>query len=266
MILANPLLVASLLAAPAVPAPAPPAAPAVAALPVLPAIPPKPIAKKKELLFSDDFQGATPPKQWHAVVPTFGFEKGTLKGTQTRDQEVPAKDGKLAQKPHAAVFGLDVPTKDSVVEVKIKFDGASLIDVEFDDRKYEGAHYGHLCRAQVRLDSVTIVDERDGSMRKDIHALNRDPAADPAKKAEAVAVVKSHRVKFPAALERGKWYTLVVETVGEAMRVSIDGKPMAYFKSSGIGHPTKSKIELGVMGKDGYYDDLKVWNAEPAKP
>jgi len=58
---------------------------------------------------------------------------------------------------------------------------------------------------------------------------------------------------------------LVVETVGDEMRVSIDGKPVGYLKSSGIGHPTKSKIELGVAGKDGYFDDIKVWNAEPAK-
>jgi hypothetical protein len=40
-----------------------------------------------------------------------------------------------------------------------------MIDVEFDDRKYTGAHYGHLCRAQVRLNSVTLIDERDGTMR-----------------------------------------------------------------------------------------------------
>jgi hypothetical protein len=58
---------------------------------------------------------------------------------------------------------------------------------------------------------------------------------------------------------------VVVETVGDAMRVSVDGKPAAYLKSSGIGHPTKSKIELGVAGKDGYFDDIKVWNAEPAR-
>ena len=50
------------------------------------------------------------------------------------------------------------------------------------------------------------------------------------------------------------------------MRATIDGKPVAYFKSSGIAHPTKSKIELGCGGKDGFFDDIKVWNAEPAKP
>src|SRR5580704_13836530 len=97
----------------------------------LPAIPPKSIAEKKELLFSDDFEGAQPAKVWHKVVPTFVVEKGALKGTQTRDKDVPAADGKPAIKAHAAVHGLEIPTKDSVVEVRIRFEGASMMDVEF---------------------------------------------------------------------------------------------------------------------------------------
>ena len=50
------------------------------------------------------------------------------------------------------------------------------------------------------------------------------------------------------------------------MRVTLDGKPAAYLQSSGIAHETKSKLEFGVAGKDGLFDDLKVWNAEPVKP
>jgi len=230
----------------------------------LSAVPEKSIAVKKELLFSDDFQGAAPAKVWHKVVPTFAVENGTLKGTQTRDKNVPAgPDGKGAVTAHAAVHGLEIPTKDSVVEVKIKFEGATMIDVEFDDRKYTGAHYGHLCRAQVRLTGVTIIDERDGGMKNEIRTLLKD--ADPAKKAEGAALVKGRSVTFPAKLETGKWYTLVVETVGDEMRVTIDGKPAGYLKSSGIAHETKSKIELGVAGKDGFYDDIKVWNAAPVR-
>jgi hypothetical protein len=56
-----------------------------------------------------------------------------------------------------------------------------------------------------------------------------------------------------------------VETVGDEMRVCVDGKPMAWLKSSGIAHPTKSKIELGVAGKNGSFDDIKVWNAALSK-
>jgi len=226
-----------------------------------PRVPDQSIAQKKELLFSDDFEGAVPSKLWHKVVPTFVVEKGMLKGTQTRDKNVPAADGKPAVTAHAAVHGLELPTKDSVVEVRIKFAGATMMDVEFDDRKYTGSHYGHLCRAQVRLTGVTLIDERDGGMRNDIYEMKKDPA----KKTEVAKLVAGRSARFPAKLERDRWYTLVVETVGDEMRVTIDGKPAGYLKSSGIGHPTKSKIEFGVGGKDGYFDDLKVWAAGPAR-
>src|SRR5438309_9963001 len=154
-----------------------------------PAIPAKSIAEKKELLFSDDFEGAEPAKVWHQVVPTFVVEKGALKGTQTRDQNIPAADGKPAITSHAAVHGLEIPTRDSVVEVKIRFEGATMIDVEFDDRKYTGAHYGHLCRAQVRLGGVTLIDERDGTQRNDIVEMRKDPA----KKAESTSCSPARR-------------------------------------------------------------------------
>ena len=227
----------------------------------LPAVPANPIAKKKELLFSDDFKGATPDKRWHKVVNTFAVENGMLKGTQTRDQNIPAADGKPEVKAHAAVHGLELPTKDSIVEVKIKLEGATMIDVEFDDRKYTGSHYGHICRAQAKLSGVSILDERDGTQNEEIKTLQKDPGT----KAEAAKRMVGKTVTYPAKLEPGKWYTFTVETVGDEMRACIDGKPVAYLKSSGIGHATKSKIELGVAGKDGFFGDIKVWNAEPAK-
>jgi hypothetical protein len=221
-----------------------------------PEIPANPIAEKKELLFSDEFD-SEPGKAWHKVVPTFAIEAGTLKGTQTRDKSVPATDGKPAVTAHAAVHGLDIPTKDSVVEVKIRFEGATMIDVEFDDRNFKGSHYGHICRAVVRLNGVTLIDERDGGMQNDIYELKKDPA----RKAEVAKLVAGRSVTYPATLKAGQWYTLVVETVGDEMRVTLDGKPAGYLKSSGIAHATKSKIELGVGGKDGFFDDIKVWNA-----
>ncbi len=225
-------------------------------------IPAKSIAKKGELLFSDDFQGADHDKRWHRVVDTFAFENGALKGMQTREKDMPSKDGKGTITAHAAVYGLELPTKDSVVECKIKFDGASMIDVEFDDRKFEGSHYGHLCRAQVRLNRVTMVDERDGSQSNALIELRKDPVAN---KEEIKKLLATHSASFPVQLEAGKWYNFVVETVGDEMRATIDGKPAGYLKSPGIGHVTKSKIELGVGGKDGWFDDVKVYNAYPAK-
>ncbi len=226
-----------------------------------PPVPEQSLAVKKELLFADDFENAAIAPAWHKVVPTFVMEQGVLKGTQTREQTIPATDGKPAITAHAAVYGLEVPTTNSVVETRICFRGATMIDVEFDDRKYTGAHYGHICRAQVRLNGVTIIDERDGNMRNDIYEIKKDPA----RKADVAKLLVGRSVTYPAQLEVDKWYTLVVETVGEEMRVTIDGKPAAYLKSSGIAHATKSKIELGVAGKDGLFDDIKVWNAGAAQ-
>lgn len=227
----------------------------------VPHVPMESIAVKKELLFSDDFEGEVPAKVWHKVVPTFVIENGALKGTQTRDQNIPAENGKPAVKAHAAVHGLEIPTKDSVVELRIRFEGASMIDVEFTDRNYKGSHYGHICRAQVRLNGVTIIDERDGDMKNE----HREMRNDPARKDELQKLLKGRRAFFPTKLEKGKWYQLVVETVGDEMRVTIDGQPVGYLKSSGISHETKSKIEFGVAGKDGYLDDIKVWNAAPVR-
>jgi hypothetical protein len=227
-------------------------------------VPVKSIAQKKELLFSDDFNSAEHDKRWHNVVDTFTFENGALKGSQTREKDMPSPDGKSTITAHAAVYGLELPTKDTVVECKIRFEGANMIDVEFDDRKFEGSHYGHLCRAQVHLDRVNILDERDGSQSNALIELRKDPVAN---KAAISKLLSTHSANFPLAtkLETGKWYTLVVETVGDEMRVTLDGKPAAFLKSPGIGHTTKSKLEFGVGGKDGWFDDLKIWNAEPTK-
>ena len=226
-----------------------------------PPVPAQSIAQRKELLFADDFEGPGTNRLWHRVVPTFSFERGALKGTQTRDRNIPAADGKPAVTAHAAVHGLELPTKDSIVECRFRLDGASFVSVEFDDRKYTGAHYGHICLAQVRTNGVTLIDQRDGSMRNDIYQMKRDPA----QKAQTAALLAGRQITYPASITPGDWHSLLVETVGDEMRVCVDGKPAAYLKSSGIAHPTKSKIELGVGGKDGYFDDFKVWNAAPAR-
>jgi hypothetical protein len=186
----------------------------------LPAIPAKPIAEKKQLLFSDDFEGTEPAKVWHRVVPTFVFEKGVLKGTQTRDKNIPAANGKPAVTAHAAVHGLEIPTKDSIVEVKIRFEGASMIDVEFDDRKYTGSHYGHICRAQVRLNGVTLIDERDGNMRNDIDELKKNPE----KKAEVASSLLAPNMAENEARRIAEVGLIFLSTLASPM-VALAGEP-----------------------------------------
>ena len=76
-----------------------------------PHIPGESIAKKKELLFSDDFQGTTPDKRWHRVVDTFAVEKGMLKGTQTREKTIPAAVNQRCRPLSSQLDGMDWPAE-----------------------------------------------------------------------------------------------------------------------------------------------------------
>ncbi len=225
--------------------------------PKLPSIPAEPTAKKKELLFSDDFERTATEKDlgkgWSIVVPTFSLENGTLKGTQMR-YDAPAADGKPAVKGHQAVIGNDIPTKDSVIEFRFKLGGAQSVTSEYDDRKFNGSHYGHICMARIAADKITLVDQKGLAVARPEGAKGEPPTP---------AGLK--HVIFPLSLDPQTWHTFMLETVNDTMRATIDGKAVAFMQSPGIAHPTKSKVEFGCMGKDGFFDDLKVWNAEPAK-
>ena len=98
---------------------------------------------------------------------------------------------------------------------------------------------------------------RIGFTAEEIEAMKLDPT----KKEEVDKRMAGTSATFPVKLKEGETYTVVVETVGDEMRVSIDGKGVAFLKSPGIGHETKSKIELGVAGQSGSFDEIKVWNA-----
>ena len=129
--------------------------------------------------------------------------------------------------------------------MKIRFDGATMIDVEFDDRKYTGAHYGHICRAQVRLNGVTLIDERDGNMRSDIYDMKKDPA----KKAEVAKLLVGRSATYPAKLEPGKWHTLVVETVGDEMRVTLDGNVVHGYGKETTNRGVEITVPTGASGQ-----------------
>lgn len=219
------------------------------------------MAVKGSLLLSDDFERAELGRGWRVAIPAFTLERGALKGTQTR-YDTPATEGRPAVTGHQAVLGIDLPTGDSVIELRFRFAGATALAVEFDDRNFKGSHYGHLCLVRIRPDSVTLIDQREGTMRNDIFAMSKDPA----RKAEREKLLQGRIATFPAALAAGEWHTLALETVGDAMRAVIDGRPAAFLRSPGIAHPTKSRIELGCAGADGWFDDLKVWAARPATP
>ena len=63
---------------------------------------------------------------------------------------------------------------------------------------------------------------------------------------------------FPTKLSLQDWHTLVVQTKGDELSVSIDGKPVGSFKSPGVTHDTKSLVSLTTNQVDVHYDDFSV--------
>jgi hypothetical protein len=141
-----------------------------------------------------------------------------------------------------------------LLRFRFRLGGAQSVTAEFDDRAFNGSHYGHLCMARISAKSVILTDQKGLAVARPADVTGEPPT--PAGR---------RSVTFPVQLDTESWHAFALETVGDAMRASVDGIAVAYLQSPGIAHPTKSKVEFGCMGKDGFFDDIKIWNAEPVR-
>lgn len=212
-------------------------------------VPSAPIAKKGELLFSDDFARAELGKDWKPVIPTFTVENGVLKGSQTRPD-------------HGAVGSVMVPMKDCVTEFRFRLEGSPTFNAVWDDKGYKGSHAGHICRVAIAARQIRLGDDKEGVMRNDIFEMRKDPQ----RKADANKLLEGRGSNVAAQIEQHRWYQVSVEIVGDEMRVSLDGKAVGYLKSPGIAHPTKTTFHFTVSGKGALFDDVRIWAAEPVGP
>jgi hypothetical protein len=210
---------------------------------VLAEVPLQPLAGKGELIFADSFDRKE-VGEWQNVIPTFSIQDGMLRGEQTRAD-------------HGAVGRIARPMKDVIVEFKFQLDGSTGFNAVFDDKTYRGSHAGHICRVAFAPKQLRLGDDKEGIMRNDIFEQRKDPA----RKAAADQSIADRNSVTAASFEPGKWYSVVIEIIGDQMRVSVDGAPRAYLKSSGIGHPTKSSFHFTVPGKGVLFDEVKIWKA-----
>lgn len=208
-------------------------------------VPLQPIVEKGTLLFSDDFERAELGSAWKVSIPGFTVADGVMRGTQMRDD-------------HGAVGVVQAGIKDGVVAFKFLLEGARNVNAVFDDRAYKGSHAGHICRVALAPKQIRLGDDKEGVMRNDIFAMRRDPA----RKAEADKLLAGRGIAVRADLEPGRWYEVVIEIAGDAMRVLLDGKPIGFLRSPGIAHPTKATFHFTVTGKDALFDDVRIWAAK----
>jgi hypothetical protein len=208
-------------------------------------IPSEPIAQKGEPILADDFE-RTDLGDWKSLIPTFTVEGGALKGVQTRAD-------------HGAVGRVYRPMKNVVVEFRFQLVGSTGFNAVFDDQKFKGSHAGHICRLAFAPTQIRLGDDKEGVMRNDIYEMRKDPAHK--KDADKLLEGRGSATTI-AKLEQQKWYQVIIELKDDQLRVSLDGKPLAFLKSPGLAHETKSSFHFTVNGTGALFDDVRIWQAK----
>lgn len=210
------------------------------------------MAKIGKLLFSDDFAGTEPGPKW----------------TGGRLGEWTVKDGILncAARPgdrHDPYLYVspDFEFKDVVVEFGFKFASSKQIDLCMrDTNSTEQVQGGHVLRASLRPDFVQVVDLREGIMKWENYRIRKDPKSTRAEQKAVADKVRDKFGNFKVQVDATAWHQVRVEIIGHEILMSLDGKPVAYLKSSGIAHPTKNQIGFSC-GSSASFKPLTMWAA-----
>ena len=206
----------------------------------------EPQLKKGELLFTDDFSLPEVGKAWRILWPGLTIADGALNINQVKPE-------------HSAVGLVAVGRKDLVIEFKFKLGAATSINAVCNDSGFKKGHGGHICRVSLSSRQIFLADDKE-RLSHEIEELKKDPA----RKAEVAKLVAGRSKNIPMKLDPERWYQLVIEIVGDALCVSLDGKAISCLKSSGIAHPMKSDFYLAVSGQNARFDDVNIWAAEAA--
>lgn len=162
---------------------------------------------------------------------------------------------------HAAHIHHEAGFQDGGAVVRFRFPGLNAgesLQLGFVDRQTPGVHAGHLCYAILNSSSLTLVDQKTGIMNLE-NRRRRDEAVARQEKMpkdlEALLKTKSMNVRFKADTD---WHELILLTVGDEMRLTLDGKLLAKHRSEGYAHPMKRWFSF-LIPSTVWVDDVKIW-------
>lgn len=209
-------------------------------------------------IFADDFSSNAFGPRWGHYKSGSVVKDGILVGITPEGSD------------HSAVDNIKFPAeRDLEVAVKFRFmsEKAKSFNVWFDDKEYKGSHAGHICNVNVSPTAVSIGDAKTGNFRNDIYEKKK--ATPSGLTVEDKALLATKNKKLEAKLSLQDWHTLVIQTKGDSIEVSLDGKVVGSFKSEGIGHEHKTLVSLTTNPVDVHYDDFRLKGtgaAAAAKP
>lgn len=213
------------------------------------------------LIFSDDFEredgstekdavgkGWTSNSPWRADDQKQAFiEDGVLHVITVKDAG------------HTAVLfqELSPAFQDGAIRLKFRADAGESFAIEFNDPKCKTVHSGHIAGIKFDEKSITLFDSKTGGMDLELREKRK---ANPKDKA-LNKLIASKSKRFPFSVEPDQWHDLIIVTVGDLMRVSVDGKPVGEFQSEGFAHATKQKINWTCLNSPDF-DEIEVWSLD----
>jgi ribosomal protein L28 len=154
---------------------------------------------------------------------------------------------------HGAVISRSVDFCNARIRLRGMMHDARGFEVNLGDPELKTVHAGHIAQVRVTAKQITIVDQKTGVMN-----LAYRESAKKLDKAEAAALLVGKSASAPLALKVESWFDLTIDVVGDEVLVAIEGQPVVYLKSEGLGHPTKRKLAFSADVAGARFDDVSV--------
>ncbi|HEV7402998.1 MAG TPA: hypothetical protein VGO11_08735 [Chthoniobacteraceae bacterium] len=180
------------------------------------------LAKAGKVLTEQNFDTGGLDKPWTVAKGDWQVAGGAVVGKEKAEDK------------HPAVLALALPSKDSIMQLSFKLDGAKMLALSYNHAA------GHLFRVVITGDGFTI---------------NKDPDKnDPSIKGGVLG-------KAEAKFDKGQWYTILVEVKGEKVAVQADNGAKAEGADPRLAMD-KINYRFVTQGESVQLDDLKITEAQ----
>ena len=208
-----------------------------------------------ELVFEDDFEKDGFSERWSHYKSESEVKGGVLIG-----KTIDIND-------HAGVDAFRFESGRQNLEISVKFnfagESAERFNVWMDDKDYKGSHAGHICSVSISPTSGSISDAKTGNFENTIYEKRKGGAT---LDEETQEMLKTKTTTFALDLKREEWHTLLIQTKGDEVVVSVNGYELGKLKSEGVAHGTKSVVSLTTTEDDVQYGDFVIRAAKSEVP
>ncbi|WP_145415796.1 sulfatase-like hydrolase/transferase [Planctomycetes bacterium K23_9] len=205
------------------------------------------------LAFKDDYEGRT----------EFGDRYITGRGHEAGWAVVDGVlVGKQIREDHGATIRTEIDFDDVDIQFDFRFSGGTRFNFVIDDKHDKSVHAGHICRASISQEQLSIGDDKTGSMNLEVREKrkNKNLSAPDAKALDQLLARTQSAVMVN--LQPGGWHTLRLRIKGDIMKAFLDGKMATSLRSPGFDHPTKNKLGFTVNGESIEFDNFVIRTAK----